>query len=162
MSELQIAGLFSRLKPYHSVFRSCNVGSKEEKWCGHCAKCLFVYILMSAYLPSDEVVDIFGRDMLNDPEMKELFEQLSGLSDNKPFECVGTRDEVNIAVAMGIRKYYENHQNLPYLYAYYITTKYYAFYKDASVDWKHYDTDNMLPDMYDQLLKEKLQEQITA
>ncbi len=162
LSELQIAGLFSKLKPYHSVFRSCNVGSKEEKWCGHCAKCLFVYILMSAYLPSDEVAGIFGRDMLNDPEMKELFEQLSGLSDNKPFECVGTRDEVNIAVAMGIRKYYENHQNLPYLYAYYITTKYYAFYKDSSVDWKHYDTDNMLPDMYDQLLKEKLQEQITA
>ena len=81
LSELQIAGLFSKLKPYHSVFRSCNAGSKEEKWCGHCAKCLFVYILMSAYLPSDEVAGIFGRDMLNDPEMKELFEQLSGLSD---------------------------------------------------------------------------------
>ena len=50
LSELQIAGLFADLKQYHSVFRSCNVGQKEEKWCGHCAKCLFVCIMMTAYL----------------------------------------------------------------------------------------------------------------
>lgn len=158
LSELQIAGLFSRLKPYHSVFRSCNVGSKEEKWCGHCAKCLFVYILLSAYLPSDEVRSIFHRDMLNDPEMKDLFEQLSGLTDNKPFECVGTRDEVNIAVAMGIRGYVSRKEALPYLYQFYTTTPYYDFYKDSTVDMLHYDEHNLLPDAYATLLKGKLQE----
>ena len=38
ISELQITGLFSRMKDYHPVFRSCNVGSKKGVWCGHCAK----------------------------------------------------------------------------------------------------------------------------
>ena len=158
LSELQIAGLFADLKQYHSVFRSCNVGQKEEKWCGHCAKCLFVCIMMTAYLSEEEVVRIFGRSMLADPEMKELFEQLSGLVDDKPFECVGTRDEVNTAIAMGIRRYEAAGEQLPYLYAYYRTTSYYDFYKDRSVDWHAYNTVNLLPEEFALKLKQRLEE----
>ncbi len=88
ISELMIAGIFSKLDSYLTVFRSCNVGQKDGVWCGHCAKCLFVYIILSAYLNDQKLVEIFGRDMLDDPEMKELFEQLSGILDDKPFECV--------------------------------------------------------------------------
>ena len=51
LSELQIAMLFSRFTDYHDVFRSCNVGSKEDIWCGHCAKCLFAYIILSPFIP---------------------------------------------------------------------------------------------------------------
>jgi hypothetical protein len=158
LSELQIAGLFADLKQYHSIFRSCNVGQKEEKWCGHCAKCLFVGIMMSAYLPENEVVKIFGRNMLDDPDMKELFEQLSGLVDDKPFECVGTRDEVNTAIAMAIRRYQKEGKELPYLYRYYETTSYYSYYRDRSVDWKAYNTCNLLPEQFDRRLRKRLEE----
>lgn len=158
LSELQIAGIFASLKEYLPIFRSCNVGSKEEKWCGHCAKCLFVCFMMSAYLSKEEVISIFGRDMLNDPEMKELFEQLTGIADNKPFECVGTRDEVNIAISMGIRRFEQDGEQLPLLFRYYKESGYYPHYKDSSVDWKAYDNENLLPKEFAAVLKKRLEE----
>lgn len=158
ISELMIAGIFSTLPQYHAVFRSCNVGQKEEKWCGHCAKCLFVCIMMSAYLKPQAVIDIFGRDMLNDPEMKDLFEQLTGMQDDKPFECVGTRDEVNTAVCMAIRNLGNNNEGLPDLYRLYKETSYYNAYKDRNVDWTFWNKDNLLPEAYAEILKNKLAE----
>ncbi len=158
LSELQIAGMFAQLKQYHAIFRSCNVGSKEEKWCGHCAKCLFVCIMMTAYLSEEEVIAIFGKNMLNDPEMLDLFEQLSGMTDDKPFECVGTRDEVNIAISMGIRRYQDAGLPLPKLYQYYYESEYYAFYKDRTVSWDSYQTQNLLPDTYAEILKARMEQ----
>ncbi len=158
LSELQIAGMFAQLKPYHAVFRSCNVGSKEEKWCGHCAKCLFVCMMMTAYLPEEEVVKIFGKNMLDDPEMMDLFEQLNGMTDDKPFECVGTRDEVNTAISMGIRKYQAAGLPLPKLYQYYYDSQYYAFYQDRNVSWDEYQTRNLLPAQYAEILKARMEQ----
>ncbi len=157
LSELQIAGIFAQLKQYHAVFRSCNVGSKQEIWCGHCAKCLFVDLMMRAYLPKEEVIAIFGRDMLEDPEMADIFAQLSGISDNKPFECVGTRDEVNIAIAMGIRRYQEAGLELPLLYRQYLTTPYAKAYEGRSVDMTAYNEENLIPPAYDRLVKERME-----
>jgi hypothetical protein len=74
--------------------------------------------MMSAYLePAGSHSAIFGRDMLNDPEMRELFQQLTGILDDKPFECVGTRDEVNTAICMSIRARRKRKQELPLLFA---------------------------------------------
>lgn len=158
LSELQIAGLFSKLDAYLPVFRSCNVGSKKGEWCGHCAKCLFVYCMLSAYLPDNKLVDIFQTDMLNDVSMKALFEQLTGILDDKPFECVGTRDEVNIAVCMSIRHHEQENTPLPFLYAYYKTTKYYTVYRDMQVDMLAYNTENNLPKQYEEIVKRKIGE----
>jgi hypothetical protein len=156
LSELQIAGIFSQLKSYLPVFRSCNVGQKKGEWCGHCAKCLFVCLMMSAYLDGRDVIAIFGRDMLNDPEMRELFQQLTGILDDKPFECVGTRDEVNTAVCMSIRHYEEKKETLPLLFSEYKQTKYYEFYKDTKVNMLAYNQENHLPAEYAELVKEEL------
>ena len=48
LTEFQIAMLMSSFTKYHKVFKSCNVGSKSVPWvwCGKCAKCLFVYIIL--------------------------------------------------------------------------------------------------------------------
>ena len=77
--------VFSRLPQYHKVFLSCNVGQKEGVWCGHCAKCLFVAVMLGAFMDNAKITEIFGRDILNDEEMLPLFEQLTGLRDDKPF-----------------------------------------------------------------------------
>jgi hypothetical protein len=156
LSELQIAGIFTKLKKYLPVFRSCNIGQKKGEWCGHCAKCLFVCIMMSAYLSQQDVIAIFGRDMLNDPEMRQLFQQLSGILDDKPFECVGTRDEVNTAICMSIRSMKEKGQEIPLLYQEYQESKYYAFYQDRSVDMLAYNKENDLPEEYAQLVQKEL------
>ena len=106
LSELQIAMLFSRFTAYHDVFRSCNVGSKQDIWCGHCAKCLFAYIILSPFIAPDRLNTIFGKSMLDDTTLEHEFLQLTGKAETKPFECVGTVSEVNAALAMAIERWY--------------------------------------------------------
>ncbi len=157
LSELQIAGLFSTLTDYLPVFRSCNVGQKEEKWCGHCAKCLFVCVLLSAYLDDETLVNIFHADMLNDPTMYDLLAQLTGISDNKPFECVGTRDEVNVAINMSISSHLNQNKPIPYLYQKYMESPYYDYYKNKSVDWDSFQEENLVPPSMQKKLKDWLE-----
>ena len=95
LSELQIAKLFSECEAYRSVFRSCNVGSKTDSWCGHCPKCLFTWIILSPFLSRERLVDIFGKDLMSDESLRPIFEELNGTAAVKPFECVGTVEEVN-------------------------------------------------------------------
>lgn len=117
LSELQIASIFADMSRYHPVFRSCNVGSKEDKWCGKCAKCLFAYIILSPFLSEDEMIAIFGSNLFEDQELKEILEDLAGISDSKPFECIGTIDEVNLALTRTIRQYGD--EQLPLLLRHY-------------------------------------------
>ncbi len=107
LSELQIAMLFSRFTQYHDVFRSCNVGSKQDIWCGHCAKCLFAYIILSPFIETARLNRIFGKSMLDDKSLELEFRQLLGEEETKPFECVGTVSEVRQALAMALRRWYK-------------------------------------------------------
>lgn len=93
-SEIQIAQQFAKYKEFHSIFRSCNVGSKEGIWCGACSKCLFVYIILLPFLTEDELLKVFGENLLNKEAFDKEFRELTGILENKPFECVGTRSEV--------------------------------------------------------------------
>lgn len=95
INEVQIASLFAKNKEYYKVFKSCNVGSKTDSWCGKCPKCLFTYIIMSPFIPKDELVHIFGDNLLENNELTSVLKQLKGEADVKPFECVGTIEEVN-------------------------------------------------------------------
>ena len=99
-SELQIAEKFSKYPQYFSVFRSCNAGSKENKWCCNCPKCLFAYIILAPFIEKNILLEIFGEDLLHKPEMEHFLNQLTGKEATKPFECVGTVEEVNAALKM--------------------------------------------------------------
>lgn len=119
LSEFQIAGFFAKCTAYHPIFRSCNAGSKEDKWCGHCPKCLFVFLILSPFLSHDYLVEIFGRDMLADADMIPLLEQLTGVVNVKPFECVGSRDEINTAICLSIEQMEAAGEKLPLLFTFY-------------------------------------------
>ena len=106
LSELQIAMLFSRFTQYHDVFRSCNAGSKQDIWCGHCAKCLFAYIILSPFIEPSRLNQIFGKSMLDDVTLEHEFRQLIGDAETKPFECVGTVSEVRQALSMALKRWY--------------------------------------------------------
>jgi hypothetical protein len=99
-SELQVAEKFAQYPQYFSVFRSCNAGSKENKWCCDCPKCLFAYIILAPFIDKQTLLQIFGEDLLNKPEMGYYFNQLTGKEATKPFECVGTVEEVIAALNM--------------------------------------------------------------
>lgn len=118
LNELQIAKIFSKHEKYHSVFKSCNVGSKEKewKWCLNCAKCLFAYIILSPYLYKEKLINIFGMDLFEKKELLKTFLELTGNGETKPFDCVGTFEEVNFAISKTINN---QKSELPYLLQYY-------------------------------------------
>ncbi|NCC87297.1 MAG: hypothetical protein EOM05_05450 [Clostridia bacterium] len=118
-NELQIAKQFSALSKFHSVFKSCNVGSKKNIWCANCAKCLFVYIILSPFLSQEDLIKIFGENLLDKEELKDIFDGLVGFSSVKPFECIGTKGEINAALAKTCENIKISHQDLPLLLEYY-------------------------------------------
>lgn len=156
LSEFQIARYFARCRQFHDIFRSCNAGSKEDKWCGHCPKCLFVCLILSPFLTREEIIAIFGRDMLDDPDMLEDFRKLTGMEKEKPFECVGSRDEVNAAVSLTIDKLEKEGQALPELFAYYKNS---GLYRKEDPEnrrfFTYFDGENLLPPSCLALIKEK-------
>jgi hypothetical protein len=103
MTELQVVEKFAQYPQYFKVFSSCNRNFKinnpsQKKWCGECPKCLFVFISLAAFLPKEEILDIFGKNLFEDKNLIPLFEELVGVRNFKPFECVGTQDEVKEAL----------------------------------------------------------------
>ncbi len=115
MSELEVVKEFVKYSKYFKVFSSCNRNFKisaplrsdelrRGKWCGKCPKCLFVFICLAAFLSKKEVLDIFGKNLFEDESLISLFEELLGIRNFKPFECVGTPEEVKEALNKIINK----------------------------------------------------------
>lgn len=152
LSELQIAAIFAGLKEYHPVFRSCNAGNAGKNidtWCLHCSKCLFVTMILSPFLSDGALSDIFRVNLLDssDEKMKGYFEQLIGLHESKPFECVGSVDEINVALCLAIRKRQAAGEKLPCLLNYYTQTTAYAAHKDTPNPYvTYFDEVNLIPD----------------
>lgn len=151
ISEYQIAYLFSHFEKYHSVFKSCNVGLKENPWiwCKNCAKCLFVYIILSPFLYKDKLVNIFGEDLFEKKELLNLLIDLTGHGNLKPFDCVGTFYENRYAISKTIESLGDS--ELPYLLKYY--KEHYPL-EDTSVDLlKEWHNDNNLNEEQINILK---------
>lgn len=154
LSEFQIARYFARCTAYHDIFRSCNVGSKEDKWCGHCPKCMFVFFILSPFISHERLCGIFGADMVNDASMIPVMEQLTGVVEEKPFECVGSRDEVNTAICMTIHQLEEAGEELPVLLKHYKKSEQYAeFSRRENHFFTGYDKDNLLPEKFAELVR---------
>ncbi len=146
-SEWQIAKKFVEYPQYLSVFRSCNAGSKNDIWCGKCAKCLYVYIMLSAFLDDEQLIRIFGSDMLDNPEFEDMFNGLVYSNYDKPFECVGTRDEINLALVRSYEK--RKDENPPYL-----LIKFMERFDGNFIELDDFlDDDNFVPEEFIGLLK---------
>lgn len=147
-SEWQITKKFVKYPKYFPVFQSCNIGSKTDTWCSNCAKCLYVYIMLAAFLPDEELIKIFGKNMLRNEEYRDLFKGLVYQDFDKPFECVGTKAEINLALYTAaekrkgddlpllLKEYFENHHDIP-----------------QSLD-DFFDENNFVPEKFTGLLKE--------
>ena len=156
ISELQIAMLFSKIEKYHKIFKSCNVGSKSEPWvwCCDCPKCLFVFIILSPFLYKQRIIDIFGEDLFEKENLLKTFIELCGYSENKPFECVGTYDEIRFAVTKTIQNLELQKEELPYLLKYYKDN----FELSNENLLKFYNENNNVPEEFEKILKNKLRE----
>jgi UDP-N-acetyl-alpha-D-muramoyl-L-alanyl-L-glutamate epimerase len=105
LSEIAIAARFSRFPQYFSKFRSCNAAFRQDPkarlqmWCGNCPKCRFVFLALAPFVAKRELIAIFGRNLLGEPEQLEGFRALCGLGLFKPFECVGETFESAAVIA---------------------------------------------------------------
>ena len=156
ITEFEIAYLFSKYEKYHDVFKSCNVGSKTEpwQWCCNCPKCLFVFIILSPFLYREKLVNIFGKDMFDNKELLNTFIDLCGYGENKPFECVGTYDEVRFALTKTIKNLRNRGTvKLPFLLDYFDKN----FEKNENDNLlKYFNENNNLPLKFKEILRGKL------
>lgn len=151
LKEIQIAMLFSKYTKYHKVFKSCNLGSKGStwEWCCKCPKCLFVYIMLAAFLNKEEMVEMFGKDLLNEVELEKDFIELIGEGETKPFECVGSISEVVYAINKIISKY---EGELPYLLNVYKE----KYQREENIDLSYLDDEHNVVSEYLDILKENV------
>ncbi len=154
LSELQIMKIFSKYPKYFNTFLSCNNGGKinnigkADSWCLNCSKCLFIYIIFSNFVSDEKLIEIFGENLLDRKDMLDDFIKLTGNSTNKPFECVGTFDEVNYSIMNKIN----NSKDLPYLLEYYKTNFYNNNYDKELL--KKFDNNHFLSDELIKLVKD--------
>jgi UDP-N-acetylmuramoylalanine--D-glutamate ligase len=109
-NEIRIAQEFSHHPQYFSVFSSCNRNFKIQKdsgkakreghayWCNECPKCAFVFAVLAPFLTKEALIKIFGENLFEREDLWPLYEDLLGIGVMKPFECVGTADEVAAAL----------------------------------------------------------------
>ncbi|HEX5754822.1 MAG TPA: UDP-N-acetyl-alpha-D-muramoyl-L-alanyl-L-glutamate epimerase [Arenimonas sp.] len=105
-SELAVARQFARLDRYDAHFSSCNrnfhlLGDKPaQRWCGVCPKCHFVFLALAPFMPKPRLMTIFGRNLLDEPQLAGDFDALLEYGNHKPFECVGEGRESRAAMAL--------------------------------------------------------------
>ncbi|MEG2348610.1 MAG: hypothetical protein RSB67_03055 [Clostridia bacterium] len=166
LTELQIAKIFTSSRTFNKVFRSCNVGSKDDVWCCNCPKCLFVYIMLSTFLTDDNLISIFGENLLEKENLKDIFYELIGKEKAKPFECVGTIDEINFSICKKIQRNIEDGIDLPKLLKIYFEkemksdiskVKLYIKENEKKLLHSYFDCNNVKGE-FKKLLKKKLKE----
>jgi hypothetical protein len=110
LSEIEIARRFAKHGEYFGVFRSCNTAFRQAReargrhWCCNCPKCRFVFLALSPFVAKPDLIEIFGRNLLDDETQRDGFAELCGLRANKPFECVGETSE-----SAGVISYLADH-----------------------------------------------------
>ncbi len=106
LTELAIAERFSKLPQYHRAFTSCNrayvrdPAQRVARWCGECAKCAFVGLILSPFIDRGQLAELLGFDVLTSPAIERYLPELVGLVDVKPLECVGEVAEAATALLL--------------------------------------------------------------
>ena len=112
MYEINIAKIFTQYQQYFGIFSSCNNNFKiiesnkttDHRRCGVCPKCAFVYTTLRPFISDDDAQIIFGQELYNNEDLIPLYKELLGIQWIKPFECVGTNEEVTYAMYLQYEK----------------------------------------------------------
>lgn len=101
LTELAIARGVAREPGLIAEVTSCNAAfaldGPGDGWCGRCDKCRFVQLVLAPFTPRARLVADLGFDALDDPGQVAAFATMLDAA-TKPFECVGTVDEVRLAL----------------------------------------------------------------
>ena len=109
---------------------------------------MFTYIMLCTFIDNKTMIKIFGKNMLDDKALLEVFTALYKSDEVKPFECVGTYSEVNYSIQKKIKQY--DKENLPYLLKTYDSPIIMNY--NLEVDY----TQNNLPTKFKEILKQNV------
>ncbi|HEY3801663.1 MAG TPA: hypothetical protein VGL61_03615 [Kofleriaceae bacterium] len=101
ISDEVIFELLSRDAELAPRTHSCNLA---KPWCRACAKCAYVWLQFAAHLPAEVVQATFGESLIERPGNARWFDELLGLADHSPFECVGSPPEARLALELARRR----------------------------------------------------------
>ncbi len=101
------AALASRYRDSIALVTSCNTNWRigeprvreltASRWCGRCPKCASAFVSFAPFLDPPEMEELFGRSLVDDPDLVDTYRALLGLTPTKPFECVASRRETAAA-----------------------------------------------------------------
>jgi len=101
------------------------------------------------------MIEIFGENLFENEKLRFIFDQLTGIAETKPFECVGTIDEVNGALCVIIDN--KNYNYLPALLKYYKnTSKYKSYIRNSELLTGTLNETHFVPDDLLKVLKSHL------
>jgi hypothetical protein len=113
-SELRIAELFAKIgfDKYQGVFSSCNRAYRHSEnvmfWCGECAKCAFVCLILTPFVVPSKLLSIWGgTNLLLESSLDNTYRQLLGIAGDKPLDCVGEVKEARVAMRLASERYPE-------------------------------------------------------
>lgn len=106
--EIHIAKIFAQYPQYFESFSSSNhnftidQSGEKRRWSVDYSKgkVEFVWTLLSAFLPKAEMLRIFQENIYEREDALNKFKELLGVKDIKPLECVGTPEEMLVAICM--------------------------------------------------------------
>lgn len=114
--------------------------------------------MLSPFLYKEKLIDIFGEDLYENKELLNTFLELLGYGKTKPFECVGTNEEVRHAVGLTIQKLIKSQEpELPYLLKYYKDN--YSLETSQDIE-KRYNNINNIETEFEKILKEGLEKSV--
>jgi hypothetical protein len=108
VSELWTAHYLAARSGALDIFASCNRNfvfagpdalAEGQRWCGQCAKCVYTAVLLAPFLSLGGHAAVFQSRPLHDRGNAGFLREIAGLTDAKPWECVGERREVAAALA---------------------------------------------------------------
>ena len=95
---------------------------------------------------------MLGENLILKDSLSTALEELRGLTKEKPFECVGTIEEVNLALNQAL---YSNHYPLPTFEEFNFKPLDNLLFNENLKNW---NSAHFLPSFLERLLKQKLEE----
>ena len=155
--DLQVAKIFSKQEKYFGTFRSCNVGQQVGVWCCSCPKCLSTFILLFPFLGPKKILEVFPHSLYEDERLTLLLDALILENRVKPFECVGTREELKVGLFLSLKNY--SGGNLPKILEFakkkYLTDSKYLEKKTEEI-FANWDGNNNLTPEFSKVLKKEI------
>jgi UDP-N-acetyl-alpha-D-muramoyl-L-alanyl-L-glutamate epimerase len=110
--DIAVGRLLARFPAYHDKFISCNRDGHNNQWCKRCSKCAWTFLVLYPFLAEDQVIGIFGENLFYREIIRREIWNLA-VGSIKPWDCVGTQEEVRLALALALERMPEDLSSWP-------------------------------------------------